>query len=42
MLVFEKTKHGGLACFMNSEYGKNVDAKGRLKLYAECVVILAM
>ena len=42
MLVFEKTKHGDLACFMNSEHGKNLDTKGRLNLCAEYVVILTI
>ena len=32
MLVFEKSKHGDLECFINSTSGSNLDITGRLKL----------
>lgn len=35
VLVFEKTRHGDLACFMSSKYGRNMGITERLKLCAD-------
>jgi hypothetical protein len=32
VLVYEKTKHGDLACFMRSQYGRDLDVMRKLKL----------
>ncbi len=38
VLVFEKTKHGDLNCFMRSDCGRNLGFTGRLKLCIDIAV----